>query len=183
MAEVERVVTHKTIASVARLMGYTPNGIRELLESCEVKKAPLLISEGTHWLTEWVVIGITRRRTNQGIERVSARFNFRTRKFEFSSGSEAFALTPNERERQRLREEVASEAVRLINRDRPQVRESFIRENLDRQAPPTQEAIMGSGSSERASEKIISPVAPRDPRGLNAAQRWLSGPGSSKSEG
>ena len=179
--ETERVVTHRTIASVSRLMGYTPQGIKDLLETCAVKKARLLILEGTPHLTEWVLIGIARRRTNQPIERVSARFNFASKKFEFSSGPESHALTANAAEQQRIREEIAEEAVKRINERTGVVNPTFIKRHLDRQASPTGETIKDDKGSEQAQEKIIFPVAPRDPRGLNGRERGLSAPRNGKS--
>ena len=183
MNNTERVVTHRTVAGVARLMGYTPQGISDLLETCLVKKAPLLISAGTPHLTEWIVIGTTRPAFNKPIDRVSARYNFRTKKFEFSTGPEAHALTADMKEQQRIREELAEKIARRVRETQPVISERFIKENLDPQPVSATETIMDPSSSERAPDKIISPVAPRDPRGLNGAQRGLSGPGKGKSEG
>lgn len=153
--EFERVITHTAVAKVARLMGYTPQGLIELCEACAIK-------------SEWRVIGTTRPSINKPIERVAARVNPLSRRYEFSVGSEAFALTSSAAEAQRIRNEVADAVVKRISESRPAINPRFIRPNDDRQAI---EGDHGSDALSSPETMIISPVAPRDPRGLEAAQR------------
>ena len=163
--EFERVVTHTAVAKVARLMGYTPQGLIELCEAC-------LIGE------DWRVIGTTRPSLNKAIERVAARVSCSSRKLEFSVGNEAFALTANAAEAQRIRNEVADAVVKRISESRPAINPRFIRANDDRPAAGNDQAASALSSPETM---IISPLAPRDPRGLEAAQRRQSGPGNAMS--
>jgi hypothetical protein len=168
--EYERVVTHRKLAPVARLMGYTTQGLRELCRLCGVGY-------------EWRTIGITRPRFNQPIERVNARAvrangNGPSRKYEFSIGTEAFALTESAAEQQRIRNEVADAVVKRISAQRPSLNPRFIKANLDHQP------VNDQGSADalsRPETMIISPVAPRDPRAVNACERPVSGSGNGMS--
>lgn len=165
---VERVVTHKSLASVARLMGYTPQGLIELCEAC-------LIGD------EWRVIGTTRPSLSRPVERIAARISRTSRKLEFSVGNEAFALTNDAAEQQRIREEIADQIVKRVSQSRPVINPRFVKANQDHQGRPASEDDHGTESSEGSQHMIISPVAPRDPRGLEAAERRHSGPGNTKS--
>lgn len=162
-SDYERQVTHKAVAKVARLMGYTPQGLKELCRSCNVG-------------SEWRTIGVTRPSLVKPVERVNVRcVNGR---YEFSVGNEAFALTSDALEQQRIREQVADAVVKRISEQRPAINPRFIKANQDHQPADEQGS---TDALSRPETMIISPVAPRDPRGLYAPERRLTGPGNTTS--
>lgn len=163
MSDFERQVTHKALATVARLMGYTPQGLTEL---CKLGRVDY----------DWRTIGTTRPSLSKPIERVNARLNASTKRYEFSVGNEAFALSESAVEQQRIRNEVADAVVRRISEARPLVNPKFIKRDQDQQGMPAKDDDHEADALSRPETMIISPVAPRDPRGLEDAERRHSGP-------
>lgn len=156
--DLERNVTHTKYAAVARAMGYTVQGLIELCERQFVNSV------------EWTTIGTTRNGANvngeRGQWRVAAMWNSQSERYVFSVGPNAFKLTENAREAERIRAEVAQAIVDAYHRSRNAETRMTIaaaRRSVEReQAEKAQvtEAVSGPES------KIIWPVAPRDPRGI-----------------
>jgi hypothetical protein len=140
---IERVATHSTLASVSRLMGFTPGGIRELCESVG---------------SQWTLIGLTRDRT----QRVNAR-RIANGKFEFSvGGDQAYALTDDSQQRQEIRRQLADEIVKRVTQQRPQVSKVLESSKLV-DSEVNVEKI--DTAPEQGIHKIISHYGPRDHTG------------------
>jgi hypothetical protein len=139
---IERVATHTTLASVSRLMGYTPEGIRELCKEIH---------------SEWILIGLTRTKS----ERVHAkRVNG---KLTFSVGSDqAYALTSDSAQRKEIRRQLADEIVRRVAPQRPRVSNVSESSNLMDSEVNAKEI---NTVPEQAVHKIISHYGPRDHTG------------------
>lgn len=156
-----RVTTHTRYAVVARAMGYTVQGLIELCEQTYVNSV------------EWTTIGLTRNGVaiegqcgNEGSKRrqwrVAALFDRETERYVFSIGPNAFGLTDNAREADRIRAEVAQAIVDAYHRNRNAETQSIIRAA---QREGTEKAQVTKAVS-APETMIIWPVAPRDPRGI-----------------
>jgi len=157
----DRIITHTKYAVVARAMGYTVRGLIELCEQSYVNPAV------------WTTIGLTRNGVaiegqlgNEGFNkrqwRVAALWDPIEKRYVFSVGPNAFGLTDNAREAERIRREVAQAIVTAYQRNRNAETRSIIR-------AVTREESAKAQVTEAVSEPetmIIWPVAPRDPRGI-----------------
>jgi hypothetical protein len=140
---IERVATHSTLASVSRLMGFTPQGVRELCQGIG---------------GNWTLIGVTR----VGAERVNARLTANG-KFEFSvGGNQAYALTESSQQRQEIRRQLADEIVRRVTQQRPQVSKVLESSKL---VDSEVNAEKIDTAPEQGIHKIISHYGPRDHTG------------------
>ena len=139
------------MAPVARLMGYTVNGLSDICVNVQ---------------SEWFTIGVTK-----GGERVAARrpnpewddegMCFRG-KLEFSVGPNAFQLTENEQQAQRIRRQMADEIVKRIKEQRPNDVQTIVRAAALRTGGSEGEKDQVSEDVGANLSKIISPYAPRD---------------------
>lgn len=141
----ERNVTHSKLAPVARLMGYTVNGLIELCQSAADD--------------EWRIIGLTR----SAKLRVAARWNDSTSRYEFSIGEQSFVLTRDEATAQSIRAEIAETIVRRVKAGRSKETEAIIRGASIQGGTQPSSNEQQSSSSGATQGLIISPLAPRGP--------------------
>ena len=146
--EFVRQVTHKQFAPVARMMGYTVQGLKELISSTGVGP-------------NWELIGVTRRRaTENGVvpsERVNCRIvNGRT---EFSVGNAAFELSGDAKAAREMRRQIAESVTRVGQMKRAPLNPRFFSQSQE-----AEEINSIDDQGEEAPETmIITPVAPRGP--------------------
>lgn len=155
--DLERSITHAAYAPVARAMGYTVVGLIELCEQQFVNAI------------EWTTIGVTRKGANvngeRGQWRVAALFDAETKRFVFSVGPNAFALTENAAAAQAIRDNMAQAIVEAYHRNRnAETRMTIVaaRRAVDQES---KEKGQATGAVSGPETTVIWPVAPRDPRG------------------
>lgn len=160
-----RVITHTAYAKVARAMGYTVIGLIELCGQTFVNSV------------EWTTIGLTRSGVSiegqcgsDGYDkrqwRVAAMWDANAQRYVFSIGPNAFGMTDNAREADRIRAEVAQAIVNAIHRNRNAETRGIIR--AARREVEREETVKAqvAGAVSEPETMIIWPVAPRDPRGI-----------------
>jgi hypothetical protein len=156
--EYERTVTHTSITKVARMMGYTSQGLRELITLNRLD-------------ANWQFIGMTRKTLSSPSQRVNARIVNGTRgldemnrvvtkgEIQFSIGDDAFELSGDAKSARELRRQIAEDVVRvgqlkrgpLLKKTNSRIRGEQVTDSIDDQGEQAPQAM------------IITPCVPRGP--------------------
>jgi len=156
--EFERKVTHTSIAQVARLMGYTTQGLHELLTLNRLD-------------SDWVMIGMTRRVLDRPAQRVNARVINGRRELDemnrivtrgtvqFSIGDDAFELSGDAKSAREIRKRIAEDVAKI-----GEMRRGPLIKKTNSQPSEEGSEINQPDQVEQASQAmIITPCVPRGP--------------------